>query len=240
MIFSVYHRETLTMRLLKMAAKYQRLPELSGRGLICVPMVTAEVSSPSCLHDGSSLWEISPRPPKSTVQLEVVFTLLRRPRLLASSSDISFCASHCATWTKAGLPSSSCCFPSESRNTHSVESHWFNTSKMSLLKLQSGGLQSLGVLSLTIYSTVILQYEGDKVSVRTLQLHWSDLSLSHTHTHTHTHTLIILFYTKGQVQTSLGNEGFVHDTEQYEQLFHWDVGEWDTGPFFKKTFCKVI
>ena len=91
---------------------------------------------------------------------------------------------------------------------------------MSLLKSQSGGLQSLGVLSLTTYSTVILQYEGDKVSVRTLQLHWSDLSLSHTHTHTHTHTLIILFYTKGQVQTSLGNEGFVHDTEQYEQLFH--------------------
>lgn len=140
--------------MLKIAAKFQGLLELSGFGLIYFPVVTVEVSSPSWATRFFFKREIF-LSRKSTIQSKVVFTLLMWTRLFDSSSDISFSASLCATFTKVGLPSTSFCFSFESKSTHSLESHQFNILKMFLLKSRSYSFYSFGVLSLTIYRTVI-------------------------------------------------------------------------------------
>ena len=133
MIFSFWHKETLKTWLLKIVAKYWCRLELSGFGLICFPVVTAEESSPSRLHD-DPLREIFFSPRKST---EVVFTLLMRTQLLDSSRDISLSASLCGTVTKVELLFSSFRFAFESRNTYSSGRYQFNVLKMFPLKSQS-------------------------------------------------------------------------------------------------------
>lgn len=175
----------------KITAKYRRLLELSGFGLICFPVVTVEVSSPSC----ATWWFFKrefffSREVYNTVK--AVFILLMRTQLLDSSSDISFSVTFRATFTSTGLFPSSFCCSFESRNTHSLESHQFNMLKMFLLKSQSDGFYSFGVLCRTSYSTIISQNEGNQDNDRTLQVHWPDVRDTCPHT-----DLLILFYSKG-------------------------------------------
>lgn len=111
---------------------------------------------------------------KSAIQSEVVFTLLMRTQLLDSSSDTSFGASLGAIY--------------RSRTAFLITlllfwiqkyPYQFNMLKTFLLKSQSDGFYSFGVLSLTRYSTVISQNKGYKRSAWPLKVSGQ---MSGTHT----------------------------------------------------------
>lgn len=112
-------------------------------------------------RDDSSLREVFlffffPR--KSTIESEVVFTLLMKTRFLDSSSDISFSANLCVTFTQVELLSSSLYFSFKSRNTTNLA----ECVEMFLLKSQSDGFYSFWVLSLTTFILSTLKMKDTK------------------------------------------------------------------------------